>query len=250
MTEFGNHTVVAIHQPNFFPWLGYFDKIARADIFVVLDDVQFEKSGSGTWSNRVKLLIGGAPSWVTMPIRRDFQGVRAVSEMRIDTRQPWREKVLKTIRFSYARAPHLAEVFPLIEQLVNNPTDLLADYNLAAITSIRHVIGLPERPMVKSSVLALKTRATDRLIDLVKGVGGTAYLAGGGAAGYQLDAAFAHAGVELRFQRFDHPAYPQRRGAQFVPGLSILDAMFWCGLAETGDLLKRNIKAVTEQDGR
>lgn len=239
MSETPGQVLVAIHQPNFFPWLGYFEKIARADIFVVLDDVQFEKSGSGTWSNRVKLLIAGKPAWITMPIRRDFTGVRAVNEIQIDNGQPWREKLLKTLQASYAKAGHFAEVFPSVEGLVRNGTDSLADYNIDAITAIRKMLALDDRPFVRSSTLGVGSRATDRLIDIVKSVGGTAYLAGGGAAGYQQDQQFAAAGIELKLQNFQHPTYVQRGGGEFAPGLSCLDAMFHCGVAGTTAMLTR-----------
>ena len=89
--------VVAIHQPTFFPWLGYFNKIARCDQFVVLDSVQFPKKG-GTWSNRVKLLLNGQAGWVTMPVERNYHGVRSYAEMCIDNGTPWRDKLVQTIR--------------------------------------------------------------------------------------------------------------------------------------------------------
>jgi hypothetical protein len=240
MSETSHPVVVAIHQPNFFPWLGYFDKIARADIFVVLDDVQFEKSGSGTWSNRVKLLIAGKPAWVTMPIRRDFTGVRTINEIQIDNGQPWREKLLRTLQASYAKTAHFAEVFPSIEGLVRNGSDSLADYNIGAIAAIRKLLALEDRPFVRSSTLGVTSRATDRLIDVVKSVGGNAYLAGGGAAGYQQDEQFAAAGVELKLQNFQHPTYVQRGAGEFVPGLSCLDALFQCGVAATAAMLTRS----------
>jgi hypothetical protein len=81
--------LVAIHQPNFFPWLGYFDKLARADVFILLDDAQYPKTG-GTWSNRVQLLINEKPAWVTVPVVRSYHGVRQIREMRIDEQRPWR----------------------------------------------------------------------------------------------------------------------------------------------------------------
>jgi hypothetical protein len=243
------HTVVAIHQPNFFPWLGYFDKLARAHVFVVLDDAQFQKSG-GTWSNRARLLVGEGPAWITMPVRRDYHGVRAINEMLIDARQPWRDKLLNTIKANYARAAHFHDVFPFVKQLIDNQSESLADYNVSAVISIRGALGLRDRPFVRSSSLGVTTRATDRLIDLVKAVGGTSYLAGGGAAGYQLNERFAAAGVHLQFQNFEHPSYPQRRGIPFVPGLSCLDAMFHCGLSGTGDLLQQNGTAASWSGGQ
>src|SRR5687767_2336536 len=109
--------VVAIHQPTFLPWLGWFDKLARADILVLLDAVQFPKKG-GTWMNRVRMLVTGAPAWVTVPVDRKYHGVLQVREARVDDRKPWRDKVLKTVEASYGAAPHFEEVYPAVEELV------------------------------------------------------------------------------------------------------------------------------------
>lgn len=229
--------IVAIHQPNFFPWLGYFDKIARSHVFVLLDDVQFEKSGSGTWCNRVRLLVNGAPMWATLPVRRDFHGVRQVNEIEIDNRQPFREKLLKTLRSHYAAAPFFRDVAPFVEPLVLNPAGSLVEYNVSAIRAICEVLRLDTGRLVLASTLAGAGQATDRLIALVRAVGGTAYLSGGGAGGYQEDAKFAAAGVELVYQNFQHPHYRQSRAREFVAGLSILDALFHCGFDGTAALV-------------
>src|SRR3954466_3489026 len=145
-------TVVAIHQPNFLPWLGYFDKIARADVFVVLDNVQFPKTG-GTWSNRVKLLVSEKPSWVTVPVVRAFHGVREIRDIRIDDDSRWRHKVLQTLRTSYARAAAFDAVFPFVEGLLNTPTNSLVDFNLAAIRAICDELRLDHKKLVLSSSL-------------------------------------------------------------------------------------------------
>ena len=228
--------IVAIHQPNFFPWLGYFDKMAQADVFVWLDDAQFAKSGAGTWSNRVRLLVGGSPRWVTMPVRRDYHGTRLTNEMQIDERQPWREKLLKTIRLHYRKARHFEDVFPAIAGLVEDRTDRLADYNRAAIGAIAQRVRIDVGKCVAASSLAVDARATDRLIAIVQRVGGTAYLSGGGAGGYQDETMFREAGLELIFQQFEHPVYPQG-AAEFCAGLSIIDSLMHCGFDGTAALL-------------
>jgi WbqC-like protein family len=229
--------IVAIHQPNFFPWLGYFDKMARADVFVCLDDAQFAKSGAGTWSNRVRLRVGGSPQWVTMPVRRDYHGTRLTNEMRIDERQPWRPKLLKTIELHYKKARYFDSVFPTVSALVEDATDRLADYNRAAIEAIAQRVRIDTGKCVVASSLAVEARATDRLIALVQRVGGTAYLSGGGAGGYQDDQTFGAAGIELMFQQFEHPVYPQGE-TEFCGGLSIIDALMHCGFDGTADLLR------------
>jgi WbqC-like protein family len=229
--------LVAIHQPNFFPWLGYFDKLARADVFILLDDVQFPKKG-GTWVNRVRLLVNGKPSWVTVPVDRSYHGVREIREMRIDEQRPWRRKLLATLQASYGAAPHYETVSPLLSELIGNPTDALAQYNHASITALAQAIGLTTE-LVLSSSLGVAGQATERLIELVEAVGGSRYLSGGGAAGYQEDELFAEAGVELVEQGFEPPIYPQLADAP-VSGLSVIDALLNCGFQGTRRLLEPN----------
>ena len=220
--------LVAIHQPNFFPWLGYFAKIARADRFVVLDHVQFPKT-KGNWSNRTRLLIGGKPRFFTMPIRRDYHGVRAFHEMLASEQAAWREDLLKTLRTHYARSQHFAEVFSVVEPIILNPHENLAEYNFSALRALAPRLGIDANKFVLSSPIAPATQATEMLVDLIRAVGGDGYLCGGGSADYLEPARFAEAGVELVFQSYRHPVYPQVGAGEFAPGLSCLDALLNCG---------------------
>lgn len=230
-------TLVAIHQPNFFPWLGYFDKIARADVFVILDSVQFAKTG-GTWSNRVQVLANGRPLWLTLPIVRSYHGVRSYLEMEIDDRTPWRAKHLKTIQLSYAGAPHVQAVAPVVQAALDNPTHSLVEFNVAAIRKLCASMELDTSKFVFSSTLPVSGQGTDLLIAIVRAVGGTAYLAGGQASAYQEDHKFAQNGIDLVWQNFQHPVYQQRSGQDFVAGLSIIDALMHRGWQGVGALLK------------
>ena len=229
-------TLVAIHQPNFLPWLGYFDKVARADAFVLLDHVQFPKKG-GTWINRVKMLVSGGAAWVTVPIDRSYHGERSIREMRIDESKPWREKTLRTIQASYGRAPHFDAVFPRISELLGAPTDSLAELNEAAIRALTAELGLGPEKLVRSSELEPEGAATAMLVSIVQALDGDAYLAGGGAEGYQKDERFAAAGIELVRQEFEPRPYPQP-GESFVPGLSVVDALFNLGFGGTAALAR------------
>ena len=231
---------VAIHQPNFLPWLGYFDKMLRADVFIVMDNAQYVKSG-GTWSNRVKAMISGEPRWLTMPIVRNYHGLRTYGEIEIDDTGNWRTKAIKSLQAAYARTPHFREVMPLVESLLVHPTRSLVELNVNAALQILQAIGLAPRQIVFGSTLTCTGQATDLLIEMVRAVGGTTYLCGGGAEGYQEDDKFATAGLKLQYQSFRHPEYPQRTGVPFAPGLSIVDALFWCGWAGTVDLLQHRI---------
>jgi hypothetical protein len=226
---------VAIHQPNFFPWLGFFDKIQRADVFVVLDHVQFPKS-EGNWSNRVKMAVNGEAAWVTMPVARDYEGFRRIDEMRIDNRSPWRRKLLQLLRTNYGRAAAFREVFPAVEAWVATPAELVADYNITVVSHICAALNLRTDHMVRSSTLAVAGAKSELVANLVTKTGGTVYLSGDGSGGYLDEAVLHSAGVSVEYQRFIHPVYAQRPGASFVAGLSVLDALFHLGFDGTARL--------------
>jgi hypothetical protein len=232
--------VVSIHQPNFFPWLGYFDKIVRSDVFIFLDDVQYPKTG-GVWCNRVKMRLGGEVRWVTAPIRRAFHGVAQICEIQWADERPWRIKLLKTLATNYSKAPFYREIMPWLEALILLPESNLARYNMAAVRTIAEQIGIPYEHCVTSSSLGGQGNASALLIDLTLKVGGDGYLCGGGASGYQDDEAFAAAGLKLHYQSFDHPVYSQFGGSEFIPGLSIVDALMNLGINGVGQLIGRDV---------
>lgn len=234
-------TLVAVHQPNFLPWPGWFDKAARADVMVLLDDAQFPKKG-GTWINRVQILVQGTATWLTVPVDRTYHGVRKISEMRIDERTPWRRKMEATLRSAYGRASHFDETWPLLRELLDQPTGQLAAFNEHALRRLATVLGVEAQRFVLASSLGIETTATQRLIDIVRAVDGSAYLVGGGAGGYQDDAAFARAEIDVVAQDFALAAY--RQGTEtFVGGLSIVDALVHCGAEGVAALLGRRTAA-------
>lgn len=232
------NTVVAIHQPNFFPWLGYFDKIYRSNVFILLDDVQYQKTG-GSWSNRVKVLISGEGNWLTAPVDRSFSGTRAINEMVFSTKENWRVKVLKTLVSSYRRAPCFEEAFSVLEPLVLNRVENVADYNAQAIFALVDAIGLSTTRIRKSSNIHTESTATQRLVNLTKSVGGEKYICGGGAVGYQEDEVFTANGLTLVYQRFLPRPYKQHGVESFTPGLSIIDAAMNLGWRGVGDIICR-----------
>lgn len=234
-TKPGAPKVVAIHQPNFFPWLGYFDKLIRADVFVLLDHVLIQKTG-GSWSNRVKLKIGGEARWVTAPIVRGH-GEQAICDVTFDETRLWREKTLQTLRLNYGRAPYFSEAMDLVEPLIMNPERFLARYNRQAVEAIATALCIPTAKIVSSSSLDVVACGTDALVAITQAVGGTAYMCGGGAAGYQEDHQFEAHGLSLIYQSFNVPHYEQFDRKPFVGGLSVLDALFSLGIDGSRNLL-------------
>jgi hypothetical protein len=220
--------LVAIHQPNFFPWLGYFDKIRRADIFVFLDAVDYPRSGSGgmgSWLNRVKLNIQGEARWVTCPLKRMPLG-SSILEAQIDDRQPWRTKLAKSLQSNYGKAKRFRTAMAELEPLIHMPEQSLADFNFAAIATIAKLLGVSTR-FVRQSEIAYEGHSSELLISLTRSAGGSIYMAGGGAGGYQDDALFAASGIALAYQNFTPKPYgPPHR---FVPGLSVIDYLMHDG---------------------
>lgn len=229
--------IVAIHQPNFFPWLGYFDKIARSDAFIILDDVQLQKTG-GSWSNRVTLLVAGQSKWVTGPVDRAFHGTRTIREVTFARDGAWRIKLVKTITANYSRHPFFAETMEVIEPLILNAEPHVAEYNIHAITSVVERLGLDQTKIHRSSELEHHGTSNELLCSITKAVGGEVYMCGGGADAYQQEEVFLRSGLRLSYQNFTHPVYRQVNTGDFVAGLSIIDAAMNLGWHETAMLLK------------
>jgi WbqC-like protein family len=217
--------VVGIHQPNFLPWLGFFHKLATCDVFVLLDSVQFSR---GSRTNRVQVLAGDRPIWLTVPVRRPEHGEPLIADALIDDSKPWRRKALRTLEVSYGGLPGFEATHELISEVLGNDTDRLAVLNEAAIVRLAAALSLPSPSLVRASDLGVEGAGSELLARLVEAAGGTVYLSGAGAGGYHEQEPFAERGIEVRFQRFEHADYPQR-SPERVHGLSIVDAMMSVG---------------------
>src|SRR5207253_10442050 len=200
--------LVAVHQPTFLPWLGWWDELLRADIFVLLDDVQYPKKG-GTWMNRVRLLVDGRPAWVTVPLDRSYHGVRSVREMRVDEAKPWRDRIEATIATAYANAPHVAQIHEVVANALRTPTNRMAEISESAIRLLAAGLDVDASKIVHQSKLGVDGSGTRLLVSLCSAVHGDAYLSGDGAGDYLEEERFAEAGLKLLYQNFVPPTYPQ-----------------------------------------
>lgn len=220
-------TVVAIHQPNFLPWLGYFHKLLNCDVFIFLDDAQFPRGKS--FSSRVSIKAPGGPVWLTVPVRGkgDLSPIKDV--LTADTID-WQRKHLRTLESCYARAAYFKELFPMIQQIYQLNCSKLADFNINLIKALAGFLSAPAQ-LVRSSDLGVKNSGSlDHLIKLVKSVSGTKYLTGTGKGSFRYldEEAFKQEGIEVLYQHFVHPVYSQQWG-EFVPNLSAIDLLFNCG---------------------
>jgi hypothetical protein len=227
--------IAACHQPNFFPWLGYFHKIRWSDTFVFLDDVLLQKT-RGSVTNRVAVVVGGKQAWLTAPLDRSYSGNLEINRVQFASGDDWRRRTMATLKMHYGRAPHFAALGPLVFELVNDPEPSLAEFNIRAIRALAELLRL--RPQfVRSSTLNVSTTSSERLAELVAKVGARTYLAGSGARAYQDDAVFHSRDLNVLAQGFAPPVY-LRAGSPGPAGLSVIDALFWLGVEGTRELLE------------
>jgi len=223
--------IVAIHQPHFLPWLGYLHRMARADLFVLLDHVQFERRN---YQNRTMIRMDGEVRWFTVPVMQRSQKERIV-EKRVDNRMEgargWGAGHLRTLKHAYREAPFLGHYGPQLLGLFETEWERLVDLNQAALDLLREAFDI-RTPLVRSSELDVEGARGELILDICRAVGADTLLAGlGGSRGYLDVEAFARAGVRVEFQQFRHPQYRQCGPQPFIPGLSAIDALFNCGPA-------------------
>lgn len=220
---------VTIHQPQFLPWLGYLDKIDQADLFIVLDTVQFKKN---EWQNRNRIRTPEGWQWLTVPVLQRF-GQR-IDDVRINATASWRAQQLRALEIHYARAPYRDRYVADLRELYEHPWEKLCELNLTVIRWLLRSFGITT-PVRRASEWTAREEPTDRLVDLCVAVGATGYLAGPGAEGYMDKPRFEASGVRLELQAFRHPLYRQVY-EPFEPNLSAIDLLFMQGPDALGTL--------------
>ncbi|HEX8920761.1 MAG TPA: WbqC family protein [Pyrinomonadaceae bacterium] len=221
--------LVSIHQPEHLPWLGFFEKMQRADLFVLLDDVQFSK---GDYQNRNRVKGANGPQWLSVPVVQHFP--QKISEVAV-AGNTWRSKHWKTLVSCYASAPHFETFAPMFENFYRRSWAKLADLNVAAIELLACALGI-EKKWVFASELRVGGQKSELVLNICKALGAKGYYSGRTGSAYLDREAFRQAGVEIIVQNFNHPTYEQlfmkRQG--FVPNLSALDLLFNCGTQGLG----------------
>jgi hypothetical protein len=225
--------VIAIHQPNYLPWLGYFRKLARADVFVFLDHAQFSK---GSYTNRVQILRDGKAAWLTQPVQQALgQPISAVGFADLS----WPKRHVDALHNAYRGASAFHAILPLLVDLIGGaPLDSLAAANRHLIEGLATRLGLAPRFVVDATLGIDGVDGDDRLIALINAVHpGATYLSGKGGRLYQDECKFTAAGIELRYSDYSPEPYAQAGATAFVPGLSVVDALFALGIEGTRALI-------------
>ena len=239
--------IVAAHQPHFLPWLGYFDKMRKADLFILVDHVQFERQN---YQNRTLIKTGEDSRWITVPVRQCSRDERILDKLIDNTgsgRHRWGRRMALTLKYAYQGAEHFDDCCPAVLELLDAPWERLVDLNLRLLELCRTALDI-RTPVVRSSELALSGQKSEMVLNMCKEVGADAYLSGTGASRNYLDLpAFERAGVRVIWQDFTHPRYAQHPCADtFISKLSVFDLLANCGTRGAMALAGRPIEeAVT-----
>jgi hypothetical protein len=217
--------IVAGHQPNYLPWLGFFDKMRRADIFIIEDNVQFERQG---FTNRNRILTADGVRWLSVPTEHVNKPL-LICEVKIANKgEPnWGRKHWLTIKHGYCKAPYWNDYAKFFEETYEREWDLLIDLNMHLIRGIMKFLNI-ERPLVFSSALNAQGKKSELIVAQCKEVGADIQLAGNGCQNYIDRKLFEKEGIKLFFQNFRQPLYEQTSNG-FAPNLSVIDYLFCNG---------------------
>ena len=216
---------LAVIQPGYLPWLGFFDQLDRADVFVLYDDVDFDKNG---WRNRNRIKTNQGVGWLTVPVLTSGRSGQLVLDVAIDKNQPWQRKHIRSIQEAYSKSSFFEAHFGALEDLLSRPWERLLDLDIALITLMSSWLGLDGKQVVLSSVLGIPRGRNERLLAICQRFGATTYLSGNLAQSYLDVEAFTNSGVTVEWQDYTHPVYEQMHGL-FEPYLSCLDLILNTG---------------------
>jgi hypothetical protein len=212
--------IVAAHQPQYLPWLGYFAKIDHADVFVLLDTVQYKKN---EWQNRNRIKTAAGPQWLTVPVTYKFP--QRIDEVGVNNRERWQHKQRQAILSNYRKAPFWDDLVPFIEEILAPTWELLAPLNIFGVKGLAAILGIETPLHVASELGEFPKDPDERLIAVIKHFGADTYLAGSGGRDYMDLSRYEKDSIKVLFQEYHHPVYEQRFGA-FEPFMSVLDLLF------------------------
>jgi WbqC-like protein family len=218
--------ILSLHQPAYLPWLGYFEKIQRSDVFIYLDTVQLGGK-KDNFINRNKIKTPHGSQWLTIPVKAKLQANATILETEIDDEQPWRIKHLKSIELNYRKAPFFSEYFPRVEWLLSIPADNIAEFCWQHLKFWLAEFEVNTK-VARLSDIGLTSKKSDLVLDICKYFSADHYLSGAMGREYLNEDDFSSAGISVEYQNFIHPTYPQKWG-DFEPYMCIIDYLMNCG---------------------
>lgn len=215
---------ISIHQPNYLPWLGFFDKIKQSDIFVVFDNVQYPR-GKNHFGNRNKIKIHNDSKWLTIPVlgKSEIKNINEIGFKNLD----WKDEHLRLIKVFYEKSPYFTEYFDEFSFELRKDFLNLSEQNTNLIRYFLSKLDIKTEIVLSSEIVDDSISGADRILTILDKLNATKYITGSGPGSvrYINEEDFKSRGIELVWQHYDHPVYNQLHG-EFIPYMNILDLLF------------------------
>jgi len=226
---------IGILQPGYLPWLGFFNQLYFCDIFVLYDDVQFDKHG---WRNRNKIKIQNGEHWLTVPVLHKGLGNQLIKDVKINYTENWVNKHIKSITQHYSKAAFFSEYSTDIFNCLAKKYTYLSDLTTKLIYILCAALKI-NTPIVRSSTLNLKGNRIQRLMQCIEYFNCNQFIEGNAGKAYICKESFNKHGVKVIYQEYTHPEYMQLYDS-FIYNLSVIDLIFNCGPASLQILNNQN----------
>ena len=210
---------VVILQPGYLPWLGFFEQLYRGDIFVIYDDVQYDKH---SWRNRNKIKTSQGAQWLTVPVNVDSKTI--IKDVNINNSQNWQRKHIKAVKQNYSKALFFERYFCDFQNILSKQYKYLVELDMELIYWLSEQLNI-KKEIIFSSDLKIKGDRISRLIKICKKLGTNKFYEGAAGRSYIDPSDFGNEGIKVEFQNYPHPVYRQLYG-QFTPYLSVIDLLF------------------------
>ncbi len=213
--------ICTVHQPNYLPYLGFFEKAFRSDVFILYDTTQFKKND---WQNRNKICTPKGWDWITVPVVHEF-GL-PIKETKINNPAKSLIKNWRALQTNYGRAPHFKKYSARLAEIYSTDFEFISDLNCTLITTIAGFLGLNTKFIKSSDLLPLTSKSTQALIDMTKLCGADTYIAGSEGINYMDMDLWNSSGLKIIFQKYSHPVYKQFNNPEFQTHMNVLDLLF------------------------
>lgn len=212
---------ISIHQPETFPYAGYFNKMLYAHEFIILDNVQFKKNN---YQNRNRIIHAGKPKWLTFPVDMTHRLESTIRDTRLADTVDWKSRNIKVLEDAYKGSPYFKYHMPVLREIIEKSDDSLLNLNMAIIDYIRYCLDI-NTPLVYASEIDVSSHKSDLVFDICKSVGADVYLSGQGGRDYLDKSRFEEADIEVLYQSFNDSRTYQQQTQEFTPCMSVIDIL-------------------------
>lgn len=213
--------LVTIHQPETFPYPGFFNKMMLSDEFIILDNVQFKKNN---YQNRNRIIHEGNPKWITFPVDMTHRLESTIMDTKFADTVDWKSRNIKVLEDAYKFSPYFDVHMPVLEAMIRESTDNLIDFNMAAINYIRKCLDITT-PMICASGMPVESHKSELVFDLCVASKADIYLSGAGGRDYLDTAKFKEAGIQVYYQNFNEEISYHQHTDEFIPYMSTIDIL-------------------------